>query len=61
MSANHESKLHVVYKLLFRDTVVGLPLVFRTRKAARDYAKKKNAAASEFHYHVGGAKWGPDA
>ena len=35
------------------------PWLFRTRKAARDFAKAKNKKSRRFRYSVTPAKWGP--
>ncbi len=65
MSANHESKLYLVTKH-DRDTmfpeapIAAATLVFRTRKAARDYAAEKNRTTRARHiFVVRSAKWGP--
>lgn len=39
--------------------VIGKPLLFRTRKAARDFARDYNKKHQTYRYRVSPAKWGP--
>ena len=59
MASDNETLYFVTKKNLIGTTMSGKPLLFRTRKAARDYARDKTKKSRRFRYSVTPAKWGP--
>lgn len=59
MASDNETLYFVTKKTLTGLQVPGKPWLFRTRKAARDFARDKNKKSKKFRYHVTPAKWGP--
>lgn len=57
MPKNHESKLYIVEVAYAR---IVRYFVFRTRLAARVFAKEQNAKKSVWSTRIVPAKWGPD-
>lgn len=60
MASDNEVLYLVTKKTLTYARIDGTPLLFRTRKAARDYARDKNKKSKKFRYTVVPAKWGPE-
>ena len=60
--ASDNEVLYLVTKktLTYGRRIAGTPLLFRTRKAARDCARDKNKKSKKFRYTVVRAKWGPE-
>lgn len=60
MASDNETLYFVTKKNLLGTPIAGSkPLLFRTRKAARDYARDKTKKSRRFRYVVTPAKWGP--
>ena len=62
MASDNETLYLVTKKKRFAvgSFIVGKPLIFRTRQAARTYAAARNKKSRYYIYQVSPAKWGPE-